>query len=526
MNRRLRTTRWHLTVVLTFVSVLFLALTGCTSAVQQARTENANATAQEGGRLRIATTRDLVPATFYQGASDAQTLIAGLVYDHLIDYPADSLEPQPKLATGWQISPDGRTVTVDLREGVTFHDGRPFTSADVEFSLKAYADPAHVGQLARTAQAITAYDTSAPHRIVLTLAHPVSNLFDLFAIAPIIDQNTAAQFFAGERYNGTGAFTFTNWTKGTKLDFSANPAYWDGKPRLDGVELQIVPDQQTQAAQLRSGQLDLVLTPSVRDADAFATTPGFEAVSATGTLVSNYLGTNVTAPGLSDVRARIAIALAVDRDRILEEVFQGHGSNANLPWPEYSPAFDSGLNRTHGTDEAAARALLAEVGPLQPIPLAYIAGDPNGERIAQIVQSDLAEVGVTVTLEPKESTLFLKDLVAGTHRGLWIAGHTFAQYNPATLTVSAYPFNSDKNSSNFVDAEYKANAEAAWKSADPTSADARAAYAALNDDLLENLFLIELVTDTRRYVATSNVHDVTWSKKNELDLSKTYLTEG
>ncbi len=496
-------------------------MAGCRLAVEQA-TSGADAGVTEGGVLRIGDSGDLTPASLYAGAP-AQTMITGLVYDTLIRYPADSLKPQPALATSWQVSPDGLTVRLTLRNGVTFHDGRPFTSEDVRFSLTTYANPARAGQLARTAALITAYDTGDPHAITLRLAQPVGNFFDLLDLVPIIDRNTMADFDAGRGYNGTGAFRFTGWKPGASITFAANKNYWKGPPHLNGVEYVIVPDVQTQVAQLRTGQLDLLWSIAPRDADALTARTRLKVVKQTGVTHNWYIGANVRAPGLGDVRLRRAIAYAVDRDRILHDIYQGHGTVASLPWPQYSPAFDAGLNSTYGYDVSRARALVAEIGTVPTIPIAYTTGSLDTEAVAQIVQADLAAAGIRTTLQPMDYAATLEHLIRGTYEGLWITAHTYTQYTPATLPTGAFPFNAQKNASNFVDAEYRRAVDTAWHTVDPNGTEAEAAYRVLNTELLDNAFVIELFNNENELAMTPALHGLKWSKKSELDLSEAYL---
>lgn len=507
--------------VLVLCLVAALSAAGCQSAVRQAESGGA-AGITEGGVLRIGDAGDLTPASLYAGAP-AQALVTGLVYDTLIRYPADSLRPQPRLATSWQVAPDGRTVHLTLRDDVTFHDGRPFTSEDVRFSLTTYANPARAGQLARTAALITDYDTTDPHALTMKLAAPVANLFDLFDLVPIVDRNTMADFESGRGYNGTGAFRFTRWKPGASITFDANKHYWGGPPHLDGVEYLIVPDTQTRVSQLRTGQLDLLLSIAPRDAEALTERTKQRVVKQTGAQHNWYIGANVRSPVLQDVRIRRAIAYAVDRERILADVYQGHGRVTSLPWPEYSPAYDAQRNATYRHDVDRARALAAEVGDLPPIPLSYTTGSLDTEAVAQIVQADLAAAGIETTLQPMDYAATLEHLIGGTFDGLWITAHTYTQYTPVTLPTGAFPFNAHKNASNFVDPGYRKTVETAWHTVDPVGPAAKAAYAELNTELLDNAFVVELFDNENELAMSPALHGVQWSKKSELDLSDAYL---
>jgi peptide/nickel transport system substrate-binding protein len=512
--------------VLAAAAALTLGLSACSSAVDEQSGGSGGSGGgdpKSGGVLQVGTTSDLVPAGLFTNSSQTTDTLIGQVYDSLIDYPLDSLDPQPRLATSWETSADGLSTTLNLRDDVTFHDGSDFTSDDVAYSIKTWADPKWTVQFQRTAAAVTGFDTSDPHKIVLTFAKPISNLFDLFDVMPIVDDATFDTEATGQSYNGTGPFKFDSWTPGSKIVLERNDDYWDGAPYLDGVQINIVPDAQTVVSQLRSGQLDLILGTNNRDAESLGDAGGFEVYPFEGSDRQTYVGTNVNNPALADVRVRKAIALAVDKDRIVDEVYRGVGKPISLPWPEYSPAYDEEKNETYSRDVEAAKALVKEVGDIPTLPLEYSTALANHEAIAQIVQENLAEVGIKVELQPNEQPDQIAKLIGGTFPGLWILDHAYAQYTPSTLAVTAYPFNADKNSSNFVDPTYKADAVSAWEQIDPSNADAVEAYGKLSDDLLDNLFLIELATTYFQAVTGDNVHDFTWTKRSEPVLAKTWL---
>lgn len=508
---------------------LGLALTGCSSAVAEKGTAAVGSEPQEGGTLRLGITTDLLPTSVFSNASDGTNTLIGLVYDTLIDYGPESLEPRPSLATSWEQSEDGRSLTLQLRDDVTFHSGRQFTSKDVQFSIEnTFADPAWAVQLQRTAAAITEFDTSKPNEITLTSEQPLSNIFDLLDMVPIVDEESFAGLKDGSEYVGTGAFTFEDWQPGASMSFARNEDYWDGAPNLDGVEVSVITDANAEVSQLRAGQLDAIVGGSFRDLRSLEKSGDFDVQPYEGAENQYYVGSNVEHPVLKDVKVRQAIAFAVDRQRIADDVLQGIGYPTVLPWPDYSPAYDEGANATYDRDVAEAEKLvsgLADGGKIDPIPLQYQASNPNSEAIAQIVQANLEEIGVPTELRPTEHAEFIAQLIGAEFEGLWITNHAYAQYNPATLVVSAYPFNAEKNASRFSDADYTENANASWTVADPTSGEAGEIYDALNQDLLDNVFLTELAITYQVVTTSTAVQDVAWSKRSELDLSDAYLAE-
>lgn len=511
-------------------------LTSCTSAVGE-RLDAADGEAVDGGTVRVGTAEDLSPKTLYAGIGTAERTVTANVFENLTTYDHDSsgtdpggLEPQPVLAESWDVdSSDGTTVTVHLRDDVTFHNGDDLDSDDVRASFENYADPARAGQFSRTAQQITDIGTPDPLTAVFRFAEPINNIFDLFAHVPVLDDATVDDFNAGTGFNGTGPFTFDTWQKGNHFSLTANDDYRTGRPTLDGVDVVVVPDAQTQFAQLRSGQLDVLSEAQPRDAEALEDNDLFTVFNTTGTGGTYYAGMNVEAPTFRDKRVRQAVGLAVDRDRILDEVYQGRGYTQSLPWPQDSPAYDGEKNDTYQRDTDRARQLVedveADAGPLPTATLSYRGSDQTQRNTAQIVAANLADVGIDVDLEPLEAGVHAEKLRSGSFDGLWLLSHDFVQYDPSSLIVNAFPFNSEKNASNFHDDAYSAVTQRAWTAGDPQGPEAQAAYDDLNDILLDEAFLVELIRPDSPVVTSSALHDVGWTKRSELTFADAYFTE-
>jgi peptide/nickel transport system substrate-binding protein len=235
------------------------------------------------------------------------------------------------------------------------------------------------------------------------------------------------------------------------------------------------------------------------------------------------VGSNVAAEPLDDVRVRQAIAYALDKDRVVAEVLRGSGYTASLPWPKYSFAFDEQANATYTRDVAKAKQLVSEVGSIPELPLTY-QPTPIQEALAAIVQANLGEVGIPVKLDPVDGAQFVKQLIGAQFKGLWIATHSWAQYTPSTLTVSAYPFNAHKNASRFESDDYIAAADAAWEIPDGASKEAVAAYGKVSDQLLDNVFLAEIAIYWEQWATSAKLQGAGYTKRSELLLTDAWLT--
>ncbi|WP_018180732.1 ABC transporter substrate-binding protein [Jongsikchunia kroppenstedtii] len=505
--------------------VAVFGVAGCQSAVHQRSHSGGSAAGQarNGGDLRVGVLDDLQPKTFLQiNQPGPDGIVSANVFDTLIRYANDKLDVRPALATAWHLAPDGLSLTLDLRQGVTFHDGRPFVSSDVENSIKTYLGGPWTPQFKRTAAAITSYDTTDPHRVVLHFEHPLSNIFDLLDSAPILDQNSLADLKAGKKFIGTGPYKFASWTPNSTVKLVRNDQYWGGAPKLDSITLVVGKDPESLYTRLRTGQLDVAFELASHDQRLATSRYGFTNISLSGGEAQEYVGVNVTNPTLRDVRVRKAIAYAIDRKRIIDDVYQGSGYPINVPWPKTSPAYDPAANTVYTRDVAKAKALVAQVGSIPTVDLDY-STQGSDRVIAEIVQSNLKDVGITVNLVPNDQTVQGTKLIAGTYSGLWIQQHAFAQYTPSTLAVTAYPFNAAKNSSHYQNDAYTAAANAAWLAPLPTSPAAVNAYRELDRRWLDDLFLVEIGVVIPQAAAAPDVSGVDWDRRDQPHFAGTYF---
>lgn len=516
-------------------SAALFGTAGCESAVSQARElgRSSSDEPRHGGRATAGLLQDVVPANFFTNTSSI-TVIIGLAYESLIRYPNDRVVPTPRLATRWELAADGRSIKLWLRKGVTFHNGRPFTSKDVEASIRTYALDKWNGQMKSTAAAVTGFDHHDDHTITLRFSHPLGNIFDLLDTVPIIDQASIDQLATGEKYIGTGPFKVTKWEPNTSITFDRYDGYWQqGRPYLDGVDARIMTDPKAALAALRSGQVEFSNAVGYLDLQNLAKRGIVRASAWHGAEQQIYVGANVAVKPLGDLKVRQAIAYALDRERITHDVLRGYGYPINVPWPTYSPAYDAHRNQTYTRDVGKAKQLLSGYRQLPRLPLTYPNGS-NESAAAAIIQSNLADIGINVDLQPVEAAQFTKLLIGAQFPGLWHTTHSWAQYVPSTLTVSAYPFNAEHNASHYNSQKYLADANSAWNLPATNSgtrqpsrsalAHATTDYAALSDDLLQSLFLIEIAVKFPVVGISDRLQGVDYTKRAEVLFTDAYLT--
>ncbi|WP_404819491.1 ABC transporter substrate-binding protein [Streptomyces marincola] len=501
-----------------------LTLAACRSAVSHAENARAGGAAtapRRGGTLTIAHGVDFIPGLLFSQSS--MNLPHRLVFNTLTRYD-DDLRPRPELAESWDISPDGTSVTLRLRRGVTYHDGRPFTADDVAFALENLRAPERAAQLRSTAEAVTGLEKRGDHEVRLTLAHPVGNLFDLFEFMIITDRHSVERAVTGDVLNGTGPFRFDEWRPGSRLRFSRNDAYWQPeRPWLDAVDVRVITQSDALLSSLRTGQSQLSFSVVGRDAATLERDAQFAISTYDTGSGASYVGANTAVRPTDDKTVRQAIAWALDRERVVEQVYGGYGLPSAAPWPRSSPAY-SEEGRTHYRhDPDRARALLREAGAEHiSLPLGY-STTPGSTVIAEMVQYDLEQVGIRVELQPYDPANAQRRLISQEMPALWTMNHGFAQVTPSTLAVSAYPFNEARNTSRFRSDAYTELVQDAWRRADPLDDEAMERYREISDLLLDEAFIIDIAVLASLQVARTGVHGVTLNKFGYLNLDDAYL---
>ncbi|RKN39826.1 ABC transporter substrate-binding protein [Streptomyces hoynatensis] len=500
------------------------ALAGCTPVARQV---GSGGHGRQGGSLVMAQAEEPNLPTLRQ-QNNSNTSWSRLVFNSLTQYDHRTYRPRPQLATDWELTDGGRTVVLRLREDVTFHSGRPFGPRDVAENIAYQADEDGApGQLRSAAAAVADHSVTGRNEITLRLAHGITNFFDLCEIMMIVDHESIAELESGEVINGTGPFAFAGYDPGIAMRFTRNPRYWlAGRPYLDEVELHIDSQPQAIVASLRSGQTDVAYALNglsrltVRDDDRL------RLIEVDTRDAGYYVGCNVEQEPLGDKRVRQAISWAVDRQKVLDMALQGIGSVTSVPWTPVSPAYSREAAGHYHQDLDRARSLLAEAGVSGArLELAISGNEPGGVRsIAEIVLDGLRAVGLDASITPLQPAEFQQRLGTATLPGLWINGHGFGQLNPATMLNGAYPFNAARNASNFSDPTYLRLAEQVWTTSGQDAA--RAAYAEVTDFLLDQQFVIDLVSSSVTYATTRALHGCAFTMFNYLVLDEAFLGEG
>jgi peptide/nickel transport system substrate-binding protein len=371
------------------------------------------------------------PSTLAHYAVSAGNIppIATQIYEGLVTYDWD-LNPQPNLAKSWEIAPDGKTITFKLQEGVTFHNGKPFTSADVQFSfmevLKKYHPTAPV-----ILSEVTAVETPDPMTAVLHLANPAPYLMKALAARdlPIVCK---AVFEGTDILNnptankpiGTGPYKFGQWDRGQAIRLDRNPNYWKkGLPYLDRIVARFIPDAATRSAAMEAGEAHFAAYSAVNYADLARmksnpslgqTSKGYEMTPAI-----SVLELNSKHPHLDKKEVRQAIAYAIDRKFIVDNVMYGYGVPATGPLSrKFTKAglYTDDVRKFDVPDRLeianklldGAGAPRGEGGMRFSVHLEINSFGEQWLRQGEYLKQALAQVGIDVTLRSEDTAAWLR----------------------------------------------------------------------------------------------------------------------
>ena len=360
---------------------------------------------QAGGELVIAQAKGSKTLDPVAAVSPEDIAPTYELYDTLYRLSDDGQTLEPSLATAAPTSSqDGTGWTIDLRTDATFTDGSPVTAADVKFSLDR-ARKAN-GAFSFLLGAIASVAAPDDHTVVIKTAEPSATLVPALGswIASVLPRDlggrSEADFFADPI--GSGAFMLDTWDRGTSLRLAKNPDYWQsGRPFLDAIQWNTVPDANTRVSQVQGGQADVASDIPFSQVSSLGSSASVTADTFPATYTTMLIFNQAYAP-FADVHVRRAIGQAIDREAITTSTLFGAGSAACSLLPPAMrfastpecPAFDVEAAKSELADSAFPDGFDVEL---------TIDNLPESSTVAQIVQDQLSAIGITVKIKVVDS---------------------------------------------------------------------------------------------------------------------------
>jgi dipeptide transport system substrate-binding protein len=365
------------------------------------------------------------------------------IFNRIVEFETGGTRVIPALAETWDVSADGLVYTFHLRKGVRFHSTdwfkptREFNADDVIFTFDRMINKDNAFNKAAPVSFEYATDMGLPTNIVkLEKLDPMRVRFTLKTVDAAFLANLAMDFAsihsaeyadqllkanqAGDlntRPVGTGPFVFRRYDKDAQIRYAAHPDYWRGKAKVDNLIFAITTDSAVRAQKLRAGECHISIYPKPAEVEGFRKDPRIKLMQENG-LNIGYLSLNVKHKPFDNIDVRRAINMAINKKAIVAAVYQGAGQVAINPIPPTMWSYNKSV-KDYEYNPGKAKALLAKAGFPNgfetklwalPVQRPY---NPNGQQVAELVQADLAKIGIKTQIVKYEWAEYLKRAKAG-----------------------------------------------------------------------------------------------------------------
>ena len=437
------------------------------------------------------------------------------VWDTLIRYPYDSLEPEARLAESWEFNGDQTILTVHLRPGLEFHNARPIDAQAVKASFEAILDPdtpnSQVrGPLTKYVERIEAVDKTT---LNFHLLWPGTTIFDVLNFGHVHDPDEIKSLEGYQNVAASGPFKFNHENnivdQFAQVDRHENfydPAY------LDSITYQTFADRDAMTLALLADEIDVTPAFPAERYSEFVENDDYNVVLgvARGLWVFGMVSTSRDGGHeiFDDPRVRRALYRVIDRERIVSDVFAGLEQPANVLWPSYSPGYSETYDRDYFNIEEA-KQLLIDAG--------YPDGTPEIEvvtwrgaldnAIAQIIINDAQQAGLNIKIDLQDRPAFLEKFLAGQHQA-YINTYGFHWIHPQTLPVMNYQMRIP-NSCAYASPEYQAMIDG-WATAD-SDAERQSLLDTFNDILDREPWVAPIATASGIWAAHNRLQNLDWA---------------
>jgi peptide/nickel transport system substrate-binding protein len=362
-------------------------------------------TPKMGGSLVMARDSEPISLDPMKGNDNGSIFMAMQIFDGLVEVKDSDLpQPQAGLAETWKASDDSKTWTFKLRQGAKFSNGDPVTCDDVKFSIDRFANPEVNTLYTGFGSSIESTKCEDAATFVIQLNRVEGAFLDYLAtLTPLIISKKAYEQMGetafGEKPIGSGPFMVKEWIRGQRLVLERNPYYWqEGKPYLDSIVVEYIPDDNTRMLKIESGEADIATEVPYSQLERIKSLSGIQ-VLIEDVMAWDAVWFNVKKPPLNDIKVIQALNYAAPKEAMLKTLMYGAGEIANHViakvkyWDPAVPVYPYDLEK--------AKQLMAESSSPQGFSMncLIVSGDQSERQQAEVLQQEWAKIGVKMEIE-------------------------------------------------------------------------------------------------------------------------------
>ena len=435
----------------------------------------------------------------------------------------NQIKPNAHLAESWQLAQDGKSLTIKLRPGVKFSNGKEVSADDLNFSVERAKDP-KVGALFRPQAAlVTKTETTDKSTAVWRFESAFPGAFDLLARQWVVDKDTIGLDDWKKKLIGTGPFTWEEWQPGERSLLKRRADYWEkDRPYLDEIEVRSFGDANSMAANLEAGAVDIIARLPMTEVARLKQNPNVKVFQAPIRLFYDVLLQSISAP-FDNKTLRQAINWGIDRERFTRTTLVGLAPPTSQPFPSHSWAWFEDLDKTYTFNLDKAKDLMAQAGYPNGLEIACLTCSARQKELtalAQIMAADLGKIGIKLNIEDVEAAVYDERHLAGKFQ---MAMHNYGRANldPSTMFRGAAAWHAGPGMTKFDTPEYRKLMEDAESSYDQN--ERKPKYKAMIQYIQDQSFVIPVVPNPEFYVMRSRVQGFTTDGESNMSMREAWL---
>ncbi|WP_173918827.1 glutathione ABC transporter substrate-binding protein [Halobacillus sp. Marseille-Q1614] len=387
---------------LAFLILIGAFLTGCSS-----ESSSDNSSGESAQELTYATTSDVVGLSPIDTNDSVSAAMIGQMYETLFTRNPETMEIEPLLAESYD-NPDENTWEIKLKEDITFHDGTPFNAEAVKYTFEEFVNEERAAPRASLLEPIESIEAKDEYTVVIKTKEPYGALLAALShtnasiVSPEADQNQDIN----QEPVGTGPFKFESWSQGKEVVLTRNEEYWKEAAQLEKVTMKVVPEYSTAVSMLETGEVQFIDAIPTQHLSRIESIDGIETLEKAGTPVYS-VGFNFDKAPYNELEFRKAVSHAINREAYVGQL-KGLGiKNESIIGPEVFGYNESAEDAGYSYDPEKAKQIIEENGYGNEEITLLTANREAYTRMAEVVQSQLSEVGLNVSIESMEWGTFL-----------------------------------------------------------------------------------------------------------------------